>query len=139
MLAKHGFKTGGQYTEGGWRCYITDVIKSSYRVKDWKLTADRTRLAVAEAWAPALRFELEQAQPKLLVVLGKEKTLKPLEHVARKGLIPALPETVVIYHYAYIGSRPQGNLGPLHPDRVAAWDGEFARIAKRAAQIAPRG
>ena len=29
MLAKHGFKSGGEYAPGGWRCYITDVIKSS--------------------------------------------------------------------------------------------------------------
>ena len=86
-------------------------------------------------WAPALRFELEQAaQPKLIVVLG-EKTRKPLAHLVRRRLIPPLPESITIYHYAYIGSRPQGRLGPLHPDRVAAWDADFARIAKRAAQI----
>jgi hypothetical protein len=134
MLAKHGFKSGGEYAPGGWGCYITDVIKSSYRVKDWKMTAEQTRLAVAEAWAPALRFELERAQPKLIVVLG-EKTRRPLAHLMRKRMIPSLPESVTIYHYAYIGSRPQGRLGPLHPDRVAAWDAEFARIAKRAAEI----
>jgi hypothetical protein len=134
MLAKHGFKSGGEFEPGGWRCYITDVIKSSYRVKDWQKTADEVRLAVAEAWAPVLRFELETASPKLVVVLGK-KTRGPLDRLVRKRLIPPLPETVTIYHYSYLGSRPQGKLGPLHPERVAAWDADFARIAKRAGQL----
>jgi hypothetical protein len=131
MLSKHGFKRGDPFEPGGWRCYITDVIKSSYRVKDWQKTADEVRLAVAEVWAPVLRFELEHGHPKLLVVLGR-KTLTPLEHLVRKRLLPPLPETITIYHYSYIGSRPQGKLGPLHPDRIAAWDADFARIAARA-------
>src|SRR5438067_2016839 len=50
MLAKHGFKEGGAFSPGGWRCYITDVIKSSYFVKDWKDEPLEARLAVAEAW-----------------------------------------------------------------------------------------
>ena len=134
MLAKHGFKSGPAFEPGGWRRYTTDVIKSSYRVKDWQKTADDVRLAVAEAWAPVLRFELETAPPKLVVVLGK-KTLVPLDHLVRKRLIPPLAEIVTIYHYSYLGSRPQGKLGPLHPERVAAWDADFARIARRAAQL----
>lgn len=134
MLARHGFKTGDAFAPGGWRCYITDVIKSSYRVKDWQATADAARLAVAEVWADVLRYELVKGQPKLLVVLGK-KTEVPLTHLVRRGLIPQLPEATTIYHYSYLGSRPQGRLGPMHPDRVAAWDSEFARIAERAKQL----
>ena len=75
-----------------------------------------------------LRLELERGELSLLVVLGK-KTLAPLKHLAQNRLIPALPDVATIYHYSYIGSRPQGKLGPLHPLRVAAWGDEFARIA----------
>jgi hypothetical protein len=137
MLAKHGFKEGGALSPGGWRCYITDVIKSSYFVKDWNEVPREARIAVAEAWAPVLRYELEHGQPKLLVVLGKTKTQEPLEHLERRGLIPRLPRTKPIYHYSYIGSRPQGKLGPMHPERIAAWDHEFAEIAKIAAELSP--
>ena len=134
MLVKHGFKSGGAFSAGGWCCYITDVIKSTYRVKDLRKTAERVRLEIAEAWAPVLRFEVETAEPKILVVLG-QKTQMLLHHLVKKRLIPPLPETVTIHHYSYIGSRPQGKLGPLHPERVAAWDAEFARIAERAREL----
>jgi hypothetical protein len=134
MLSKHGFKTGGAFTGGGWRCYITDVIKSSYRVSDWQKEESEVRREVAEAWSPVLRYELEHGQPKLLVILGK-KTRQPLLHLERQRLIPELPEHRTIHHYSYIASRPQGKLGPMHPDRVAAWDTEFARIAALARTI----
>ena len=135
MLKKHGFKTGGELGGGEWRCYIIDVIKSSYYVRDWKAAADDVRLAVAEAWSPVLRFELEQGRPKLVVILGKKKTRRHLDHLVRKGLIPDLPESVTIYHYSYVASYPQGKLRPMHPSRVAAWDQDFARIAGRTATL----
>lgn len=113
----------------------SDVIKSSYRVKDWQASGDDDRLAVAEAWANVLRFELEHGAPRLVVILG-EKTAKPLKHLVRKRLIAELPETVTIYHYSYIGSRPQGRLGPMRPGRVAAWGREFMAIAGRANALA---
>jgi len=82
-----------------------------------------------------LRYELAEGRPKLLVILG-DKTNVPLTHLMRRRLLPRLAETVMIYHYSYLGSRPQGKLGPMHPKRIAAWDDEFARIAKRAVQLA---
>jgi hypothetical protein len=103
MLAKHGFKTGGAFEPGGWRCYITDVIKSAYYAGKWKLRPEDVRLLVAEAWAPVLRFELEAAKPKLVVILGK-KTAVPLDHLRGHGLIPHLPKTTTIYHYSCLGS-----------------------------------
>jgi hypothetical protein len=128
-LSEHGFKKGGPFAKGGWRCYITDVIKSSYFVKDWKLQPDKAKLAVAEVWAPVLRYELEAGQPKLVVILGKTITTKPLEHLMRRGLIPPLPQTKTIEHYTYITSRAAGRVGPMDPKRVAAWDAEFAHAA----------
>jgi hypothetical protein len=136
MLTKHGLKRGGPFDPGGWCCYITDVIKSSYRVRDWAATPEEARFAVAEAWSPVLRYELELGEPRLVVVLGKTATQKPLDHLVRRRLIAPLPETITIYHYSYIGSRPSGPLGPMHPNRIKAWDEEFARIAKRARALA---
>ena len=56
-------------------------------------------------------------------------------HDRIRGLIPRLPPTITIYHYSYLGQRPQGKLGPMHPDRLAAWDADFAHIAARGREL----
>jgi hypothetical protein len=132
MLVKHGFKTGGDLEPGGWRCYITDVVKSADGVNEWKQLSWRDRCRVAEAWAPVLRYELERGSPELIVILGGD-TKRFLDHLrSRNGtrtLIPKLPPTKKIHHYSYIMQRAQGKLGPGHPLRIDAWDHEFAAIA----------
>jgi len=35
-LCELGLKTGDPFEPGGWRCYITDVMKSVVFVKDWQ-------------------------------------------------------------------------------------------------------
>ena len=57
-----------------------------------------------------------------------------LDHLQRERLV-VLPRTVVITHYSYIGQRAQGRLGPMHPDRVAAYDREFAHVVDVAALV----
>ena len=88
MLAKHGFKTGGPFAAGGWRCYITDVIKSAAVVKEWNALPAESHQMTAEAWAPVLRYELEVGEPELLVVLGA-KTERLLVHLERERLCRA--------------------------------------------------
>ncbi len=77
-----------------------------------------------------LRFDSKRLS-ELVVILGGRNPA-PLDHLVTKRLIPPLPETVIIHHYSYLGSWPQGKLGPFHPERVKAWDADFARIAGRA-------
>lgn len=135
MLVKHGFKQGSESDPNGWKCYITDIIKSAYKVKDWNEESGGLRLAVARVWSPVLRYEIEQGKPQIIVILGKSTTERPLRILEREGLIPGLPPTIPIRHYSYIASRPQGSLGPMHPQRVADWDAEFAAIARRAQEL----
>lgn len=134
MLVKYGFKQGDASEPAGWKCYITDVIKSSYKVQEWNKRPEQVRLEVAKDWAPVLRYELELGKPKLIVIVGK-KTEKPLRALEQMGLIPRLPLTKTIPHYSYITSRPDGTLGPGHPVRTTAWDAEFAEIARQAQQL----
>ena len=130
MLCKHGFKSGEPLEEGGWRCYVTDVMKSAVRITDWQGTSSDEKEHVAGAWAPAMRYELEHGRPEYLVFLGKNAR-KFMRHQRALGLIPNLPANEWIYHYSYLMHRPAGKLGPGHPDRLAAWEREFADIASR--------
>jgi hypothetical protein len=137
MLAKHGFKTGGEAASGGWRCYITDIVKSTYRATKWNAAARDELFAIAEAWSPVLAWELETGRPAILVVLGnRTKTL--LDHLLKRRLVPH-PRTVMsAWSYAYVASRPDSarKLGPMHPVRLAEYDQQFAAIAQRRDEIA---
>ena len=140
MLAKHGFKTGGEAAPGGWRCYITDIVKSTYRAKKWNAAAREELFAIAEGWSPVLAWEFETARPAILVVLGsRTKTL--LDHLVERRLVP-LPRTVMTaWSYVYVASRPDAarKLGPMHPVRLAEYDQQFAAIAQRRDEIATTG
>lgn len=126
-LVSAGLKTGGPLEPGGWRCWITDVIKSADIVKDWRATPEADQLRIAEAWAPVLRYELEYGQPKVLVVLGK-KASRLLTHLERNDQIPGLPRREQIHHYSYIGSYPDSTgRGPGHSDRVTEWVTDLKR------------
>jgi hypothetical protein len=129
QLVAHGFKTGTTDSPGGWRCYITDVIKSVDRVHEWNKLSERERQKVAEAWAPLLAWELELGQPKIIVSVGA-KADRLLNHLLQERLIPPLPRRLKVDHYSYIGSRPDARtgLGPGHPDRIKAWSAQFAAV-----------
>lgn len=130
-LTRNGFKTGSAFSPGGWRCYITDVIKSASVAKEWRKSTQSVQRQTAEAWAPALTYELEHGEPHVLVVLG-EKAKDLLAHLECQRLVPRLPPRRVIYHYSYLGSRPEsgGLRRPKRdPGRISEWDAEFASVA----------
>jgi hypothetical protein len=60
MLATHRFKHGEPLSTGGWRCYITDVLKSTVRVSNWNGKPWELKEQAAEAWAPAIAYELHR-------------------------------------------------------------------------------
>src|SRR5438874_1151196 len=86
MLVKHGFKTGGAAAPGGWRCYITNIVKSVERPEKWNAAAWDDWFEVAEPWAPVLAWQLAQGQPKVLAAQGK-RTRRVLDHLIRRGLV----------------------------------------------------
>jgi hypothetical protein len=128
ILVKYGFKSGSIDSPGGWHCYITNVIKEADYAKKWREKTQLARNGAAEIWASVLDWELETSKPKLVVVMGGQ-TQKLLDHLQSTGRI-RLPQVERITHYAYIGQRPQGKLGPMHPERIQAYDQEFTRIRK---------
>jgi hypothetical protein len=118
---------------GGWRCYITNVVKSVHRTWKWSQADEESAYRIAEWWAGVLAWELATGRPEILVVMGK-RTGKLLQHVARAGLIEPLPRLMDVWSYAYVASRPDAarQLGPMHPLRLAEYDEQFAAVARAA-------
>jgi serine/threonine protein kinase len=128
MLVKHGFKQGPETSPGGWRCYLTNVVKEADYTSRWREKTRDLLLKAAETWAPVLRWEVETGRPRLIVAMGKQP-MAMLRHLGRCGLIE-LPRLVGMTHYAYIGQRADGSRGPMHPARVAEYDQEFSDVAR---------
>ncbi len=128
-LVAHGFKDGPWDARGGWRCYVTNLVKEADYAEHWKAKGRGAHLIAAEAWAPVLRWQLEASRPRLVVVMGTQ-VAGLAEHLRRAGLV-VLPDTMRVEHYAYVASRPAGRLGPMHPERVAAYLSSFAEVRRR--------
>jgi len=126
MLVKHGFKQGTIDSPGGWNCYITNVVKETDFANHWHEMTQEARNRTAEIWSSVLAWELANSKPKYVVILGKP-AMTMLEHLVSKQIIQ-LPPHEQIKHYAYIGQRAEGNLGPMHPDRIRRYCEDFARI-----------
>jgi hypothetical protein len=130
-LVKAGFKTGDPLAAGGWKCYITDVIKEPEIVKDrnlkkrdpsyWKNQAMR--------WRPVLIEEINSGRPKVLVAVGNQ-TRAILEFLKNQGV--SLPKIDQIPHYSYIMFRPdrKTGLGPGHLARKREFIASVKRIRK---------
>jgi hypothetical protein len=126
LLVKHGFKKSSTDAHGGWNCYITNVIKEADYAQVWRGSSAERRTDAARAWAPLLKWELEESRPVLVVSLGK--TVRAvLDQLRRQGL--RFPRIETVQHYSYVALRPRGKQGPMHPERVREYDEEFASIA----------
>jgi hypothetical protein len=119
-LVDLGLKDGDPFSPGGWRCYLTDVMKSKVFVRDWNGAKSAEQLLVAEAWAPVLSYELEVGDPAVLVTLGGNAD-KAVRHLRRRRLIPGNPPTVRVAHYSYVMMRPQGQRPPGDLGRQREW------------------
>ena len=126
MLVKYGYKKGTKESPDGWQCYITNVIKEADYTQHWREKTQLARNASAEIWSNVFRWELENTKHKLVVVMGKQTGLLVDYLVASHRI--TLPRRVDITHYAYIGQRAQGKLGPMHPQRINAYDLEFEHL-----------
>lgn len=130
-LHRYGFKTGEPLSAGGWRCYITNVIKSADVVKHWRALRREEQDEMADWWAPVLKYELTHGRPQLVVALGT-KAHEHLQRLERQRLIPKLPPLERIHHYSYIGQRPDNRgRGPGDPARIEEWAANFKRFAER--------
>jgi hypothetical protein len=128
MLVKYGFKNGSIDSPGGWKCYITNVIKEADYTRDWREKTQAARNNSAEIWAGLLAWELKNSKPRLIIAMGNQaETL--LHHLISNRRIE-LPRVEQITHYSYIGQRALGHLGPMHPLRIIEYEKEIVRVKK---------
>ncbi len=64
MLIKYGWKDGTPESPSGWRCYLTDVIKSALPAEEWKRSG--RDWGIVRAFAPVLAWEIKTAHPRLM-------------------------------------------------------------------------
>lgn len=69
-LYELGLKTTGPLDPGGWRCYITNVIKESFEVRKFNANSGAKKEDIAEEWASVLKWELEVVAPKTVFAVG---------------------------------------------------------------------
>ena len=50
-----------------------------------------------------------------------------VEHLERSDRLE-LPEVMRMDHYSYVAFRPSGKLGPMHPERFAAYRTQIADV-----------
>lgn len=129
QLLNHGFRTGTAEGSGGWHCYITNVIKSVERAKDWEARRDSSGQELAEWWAPVLRRELELGRPKIVVSVGNDAD-RWLNHLLQQKLIPSLPCRMKVWHYSYVGMRPRGHRPKGAHETIEEWSAQFAKVVE---------
>ena len=95
-LCELGLKTTSPVTLGGWRCYITNVIKEADVVRDFNA---RNKEQIAVEWADVLAWEIEAVSPKVMFTVGSSAT-KLVGSLQRRRLIPAIPANGIIHYSA---------------------------------------
>ncbi len=126
MLVECGFKNGTIDSPGGWNCYITNVVKETDYTSRWREKSQESRNQAAEIWSSVLAWELANSRPIYVIIFGGAAA-KLLDHLQTKNKIH-LPRNEQIKHYAYVGQRAEGKLGPMDPSRVKRYFEDFSRI-----------
>jgi len=120
------FKASNWDEIGGWNCYITNLIKEADYAERWKKKGANNRIDAATLWAPLLDWEIQVAKPKLIVLMGGV-VRQLVTELGHQGLL-RLPVIATIDHYSYVAHRPKGQLGPMHPTRVADYHRDMKNI-----------
>ena len=72
MLCDLGLKEGGIWERGGWKCYITNVIKQVAIVADVKNISLDDRRRAAIRWSKVLQWELDNVRPTRIFCVGNK-------------------------------------------------------------------
>lgn len=134
-LCTAGFKDGASMDPGGWRCYITDVIKSAAVVKEFSSVKASERWELACARAPVLAWELSCGQPKIIVFVGA-RARQYTQRLIRQARLPD-PQREwnarfkEVPHYVYVTQRPDNRRKLRANDQLRRDEfiAEFGRIA----------
>ena len=125
-LVAAGLKSGEMTSEGGWNCYITNLIKDCDE-KD----GEQDRFRRAMIWSEVFQWELTTSKPRIVVTMGRAVEKLFPQVLAERGL--SVPKVISVPNYTYIASKPQRTkskktLPPGHPERVEVYIRKFLQI-----------
>lgn len=134
-ISEAGLKDGAPEINTGWRCFITNVIKTPEIVGTRNARKRRSEYWKHQAtiWMPVLQAQIDSGSPAVMVCLGREVT-KILRHMISIGL--RCPSVEMIHHYSYIMMRPESGTqrGPRHPARIREFKRSIVNIAVKYGQ-----
>lgn len=97
-LCELGLKSSPPDKKGGWRCYITNVIKEMNIVSDHQTLSSADYNEMAKQWASILVWEIEQVRPVHVFAVGK-RALDRVNWLMSRNLIPPVRPQLV-NHYS---------------------------------------
>jgi hypothetical protein len=100
-LHRLGLKTSPPSAKGGWRCYITNVIKEM-NVAGAHASATSDHRTMAQRWAQILAWELAEVRPKHVFTVGTSAHAL-VRGLVTEGLIPRISPSVVTHFSARTG------------------------------------
>lgn len=129
-LTEAGLKTGELCENTGWRCYITNAVKTPDVVKDRNASKNEASMRKeAEIWWPVLQYQIDSAKPLVLVALGGQ-SYKLLKYMHDCGL--KMPPSIArIDHYSYVMKRPRGKVPGGAPARIEDFKAKIREIARQ--------
>ncbi len=102
VLCELGLKTTPPGARGGWKCYITNLVKEANVVRDQNALSSGYKKRQAEAWAPTLTWELVRVRPRYIFCVGA-KTARLMRWLQQEKLLPHF-DFHQIWHYSSRGS-----------------------------------
>ena len=98
-------KRGGPDDRGGWRCYITNVIKSMDTVKDFSALSWTDKAALAREWADVLQWEIRRVRPGIVFCVGRKSERAVQDLQGKQALDLHGASLQYVWHY----STPRGD------------------------------
>ncbi len=98
-LRELSLKTTEPLEPGGWRCYITNVIKELFEVRQFNTNSGAKKEEIAEEWANVLQWELEAVAPRTVFAVGGSAA-RLLASLMRRRLIPGIRVHEVMHYSA---------------------------------------
>jgi len=131
-ITEAGLKKTTTDGNDSWSCYITNAIKEPEIVTERNIKKQKASYwrDQAKRWLPTLQMQIDEGNPKVLVLLGGQSE-KIINYMIKNGL--KAPATEKIHHYSYIMMRPEAGTrrGPRHPDRILEFKDSIKKITSK--------
>lgn len=133
-LTKAGLKNGDLCANSGWKCYITNAVKTPEVVKHRNARTSKQRMLREDAkvWWPVFQYQIDNGKPLVLVPIGKNSAdiIKYMQEFGLKTSAEIIPP---IYHYSYIMLRhdTKAKLRRGHPARIEEFEKRILVIARQ--------